>query len=237
MTNDKTVDSPRAPHPAPHPIGILGGTFDPIHHGHLRPALELLDALELAEVRFVPCRIPTHRDTPSVTAEQRLALVRLATVGQAGFVTDDRELRREGPSYMVDTLTSLRGDFDADTPLCLLVGADAFRELHTWHRWRELTHLAHIVVMRRPGVLRPLPPALEEFVAPRMLHDARALRQKPAGGILFQPVTQLDISATQIRTLLARGQSPRYLLPEAVLATIHDRALYRPPPAKTPVSA
>ncbi len=221
---------------APHPIGILGGTFDPIHYGHLRPALELLEALELAEVRFVPCRIPAHRATPSVTAEQRLALVRLATADQPGFVADERELRREGPSYMVDTLASLRADF-GDTPLCLIVGADAFRDLPTWRRWRELTRWAHLVVMRRPGAPQSLPPALEEFVTPRVIHDPLGLRQKPAGGVLFQPVTQLDISATRIRVLLARGQSPRYLLPEAVLAAIHDRALYRPPFVETSIPA
>ncbi|HRD66338.1 MAG TPA: nicotinate-nucleotide adenylyltransferase [Candidatus Competibacter sp.] len=210
----------------PRPIGVLGGTFDPIHYGHLRPALELLETLELAEIRFVPCRIPAHRAAPQVTAEQRLALVRLATVGQPGFVADDRELRRSGPSYMVDTLASLRGDFD-DVPLCLIVGTDAFRELHTWQRWQELSGLAHIVVMQRPGVLQPFPPLLEAFVSPRVVYDALALRRRPAGGILFQPVTQLNISATQIRALLARGHSPRYLLPEAVLACIREWGLYR----------
>ncbi len=218
------------------PIGVLGGTFDPIHYGHLRPALELLDALELAEIRFVPCHIPAHRGTPWVTAEQRLTLVRLATTGQPGFVTDDRELRREGPSYMVDTLASLRADFP-DAPLCLIVGTDAFRELHTWRCWRDLSGLAHIVVMQRPGVLQPLPPPLDAFIAPRVIHAAPALRRRLAGGVLFQPVTQLDISATRIRALLARGQSPRYLLPEAVLAYIHDRGLYRSPLASTLVTA
>lgn len=212
---------------APRPIGILGGTFDPIHYGHLRPALDLLEELELAEIRFVPCRIPAHRGTPLISAEQRLALVQLATAGQAGFVSDDRELRREGLSYMVDTLAALRGDFGDETPLCLIVGADAFRELHTWRRWQELPNLAHIVVMQRPGLLKPLAPALDAFTTPRLIHDRFALQRKPAGGILFQTVTQLDISATRIRTLLARGQSPRYLLPEAVLAYIHAQALYR----------
>ncbi|MDS4041219.1 MAG: nicotinate-nucleotide adenylyltransferase [Candidatus Competibacter sp.] len=222
---------------ASRPIGILGGTFDPIHYGHLRPALELLEALELAETRFVPCRIPAHRGTPLVTAEQRLAMARLAMVDQPGFATDDRELRREGPSYMVDTLTSLRGSLGGETPLCLIVGTDAFRELHTWHRWRELTGLAHIVVMQRPGALEPFLPVLEEFIASRVVYDAFALRQKPFGGILFQPVTQLNISATQIRALLARGQSPRFLLPETVLTYIHDRALYRPLPSPLAVTS
>lgn len=217
----------------PHPVGILGGTFDPIHYGHLRTALELLETLELAEVRFVPCRIPAHRATPRVTAEQRLTLVRLALLGQAGFVVDDREIRREGPSYMVDTLASLRADCGAETPLCLILGTDAFRELPTWHRWLDLSELAHIVVMQRPGLLQPFPPVLENFITARVVYDGLALRRQPAGGILFQPVTQLNISATQIRALLARGQSPRYLLPDAVLAYIHDRALYPSPPAQT----
>ncbi|HRX72331.1 MAG: nicotinate-nucleotide adenylyltransferase [Gammaproteobacteria bacterium] len=213
----------------PRPIGILGGTFDPIHYGHLRPALELLETLELAEVRFIPCRIPAHRGTPQVTAEQRLALVRAAIAGQPGFTADDRELRREGTSYMVDTLASLRDEFGQETPLCLIIGADAFQELHTWSRWRDLAKVAHIVVMQRPGASQALPLILEEWAAPRITPDASFLRTQPAGRILFQPVTQLDISATQIRALLARGQSPRYLLPEAVLACIHDQELYRSP--------
>jgi len=225
--NGKPIKNIELDDMTPHPIGILGGTFDPIHYGHLRPALDLLEELELAEIRFIPCRIPAHRGTPLITAEQRLALVQLATAGQPGFITDDRELRRDGLSYMVDTLASLREDFGDQTPLCLIVGADAFRELHTWHRWQELPKLAHIVVMQRPGLLKPLIPVLEAFTAPRLVYDRFALRQKPAGGILFQPVTQLNISATQIRALLARGQSPRYLLPEAVLASIYAQTLYR----------
>ena len=212
------------------PIGILGGTFDPIHYGHLRTALELLETLELAEVRFIPCRIPAHRGLPQVTAEQRMTLVQLAMDGQRGFIADDRELRRDGPSYMVDTLASLRNDFGAETPLCLIVGTDAFRDLHTWHRWQNLTDWAHIVVMQRPGVPQPLAPVLETFIRSRVLDDRLALRQTPAGGILFQSVTQLNISATQIRTLLTQGQSPRYLLPEAVLTYLDNQALYRTPP-------
>lgn len=215
------------------PVGVLGGTFDPIHHGHLRPALEVLDALGLAEVRFVPCRIPAHRATPSVSAEQRLELVRLATAEQPGFAADDRELRRPGPSYMIDTLASLRAEL-GDTPLALLLGTDAFRELATWRRWRELTDLAHLVVMRRPGPDQPLPPPLDAFAVPRLVDDPATLWRRPAGGILIQPITQLAISATRIRALLARGLSPRYLLPDAVLARIRDRGLYRLPPAPIP---
>ncbi|MBK8181592.1 MAG: nicotinate-nucleotide adenylyltransferase [Candidatus Competibacteraceae bacterium] len=218
------------------PIGILGGTFDPIHYGHLRPALELLEALALAEIRFIPCRIPAHRATPAITPDQRLKLVRLATADQAGFVVDERELCRPGRSYMVDTLTSLREEL-GDTPLCLIIGVDAFRELHTWHRWQDLSELSHLIVMQRPGASsKTLPPVLEAFVAAHLSQDAMALRQQPAGRLLFQAVTQLDISATQIRALLASGQSPRYLLPEAVLAYIRDRAMYQPLTPSTPAT-
>ena len=138
------------------PIGVLGGTFDPIHYGHLRPALELLEALALAEVRFIPCRLPAHRGAPAITPEQRLELVRLATADQPGFVADDRELRRPGRSYMVDTLASLRQDL-GETPLCLILGGDAFAALHTWRRWEDLSKLAHFIVMQRPGAAQPLP--------------------------------------------------------------------------------
>lgn len=210
------------------PVGILGGTFDPIHYGHLRPALELLETLKLAEVRFIPCRVPAHRDTPSITAEQRLELVQLAIAEQAGFVIDGRELCRPGTSYMIDTLSSLRAELGV-TPLCLILGSDAFRELMTWRRWQELTDLAHIVVMRRPGADQPLPPLLEDFVSSRLIDQPQALHDRPAGSILWQTVTPLAISATQIRRLLMRGQSARYLLPEPVLAHIHAHALYQSP--------
>ena len=201
-------------------IGVLGGTFDPIHYGHLRPALEVMEALELAEIRFIPCQIPAHRGLPTFNAAQRLALVQRAIADQAGFIADDRELRREGISYMWDTLASLRTEIGAETPLCLLLGADAFRDLPSWYRWRELSDLAHIVIMQRPGAPDLLPSELEAFGAPRRVPNAATLQQAPAGGFLWQPVTQLAISATQIRARLAAGQSVRYLMPEAVVASL-----------------
>jgi nicotinate-nucleotide adenylyltransferase len=208
------------------PIGILGGTFDPIHNGHLRSALEILERFQLAQVRFIPCHQPAHRERPTATPAQRLAMLEIALAGQPGFVVDDQELRRAGPSYMVDSLESLRLQLDS-TPLCLLLGVDAFNGLPGWHRWRELMDLAHLVVLHRPGSALSTTAALKSLVLGHKLADPRGLRDRPAGGLVFQPVTQLDISATEIRKLLANQRSPRYLLPESVQTYINDHGLYR----------
>ena len=209
------------------PVGILGGTFDPVHYGHLRPALEVLEDLELAEVRFIPCCQPPHRQPPVATPAQRLAMLELALDGQAGFVADDQELRRAGPSYTVDTLTTLRAEVGT-TPLCLLLGTDAFAYLPTWHRWQVLLTLAHLVVVDRPGASPTWPDALSQLVQCHRWEHPQRLREHPAGGILFQPVTPLAISATRVRERLGQGKSPRYLVPDKVGAYIRDRGLYRP---------
>jgi nicotinate-nucleotide adenylyltransferase len=205
----------------------LGGTFDPVHHGHLRLALEALEKLGLAEVRFIPCHHPPHRERPIATAEQRLTLLQIATADQTGFVVDDRELHRAGPSYMADTLNSLRAQWGNKIPLCLLLGTDALTGLPHWHRWQELPELTHLVVINRPGTSVTLFQMLETIYGWRRLQQPKSLNEQPAGGILFQSMTQLDISATQIRQMLATGKSPRYLLPEAVLTYIRDQNLYR----------
>lgn len=212
--------------PSDKPIGILGGTFDPIHYGHLRPALEALEDLGLAEIRFIPCRQPPHRELPLASPEQRLALIERAIAGQPGFLVDDRELQREGPSFMVDTLNSLRSELGGEIPLCLLLGMDAFIGLARWHRWQELPDLAHLIILHRPGTDMPRSDFIDSVKGWHSFSHPLRLREQPAGGILFQPVTQLDISATQIRSLIAVGKSPRYLLPEAVLNYILDQNLY-----------
>jgi nicotinate-nucleotide adenylyltransferase len=209
------------------PIGILGGTFDPIHFGHLRSALEVLQALQLSEIRFIPCREPPHREKPIALPEQRLALVEQAIADQAGFVVDDRELDREGPSYTRHTLASLREDMP-DKSICLLLGMDAFLSLPTWYRWREIPELAHMIVMHRPGSELSFSQELTDLIVRYRCNDPQSLHKKIAGQLIFQPVTQLDISATQIRYLLAQGGSPRYLLPDTVWAYIHSQGLYRP---------
>lgn len=207
-------------------LGILGGTFDPVHYGHLRIALELCQALALAEVRFLPCRVPPHRGAPAATAQDRLNMLRLAVESQRSFAIDERELRREGPSYMVDTLASLRAEQGA-RPLCLLLGMDAFNALDSWHQWQRLIELAHLVVAFRPGVDREPDAAVAELLARHQAHELRQLRRQPAGRILLCPVTQLEISASRIRSAVKQGKSPRYLLPEKVLEYIWREGLYR----------
>lgn len=206
-------------------LGILGGTFDPIHYGHLRPAQEVQRALGLSEVRLVPAANPPHRPPAAAAAEQRLHMAQLAVEGVPGLVVDDREIRRGGPSYTVPTLESLRTEL-GDAPLCLLLGTDAFAGIETWHEWRRLPELAHLVVMTRPGW--PFPPAAgqPEWARVRASRDAADLGRAPAGRIFFQPVTPQNVSATDIRARIARGESVAGLLPPAVRDYIRANRIY-----------
>lgn len=206
-------------------LGILGGTFDPVHVGHLRSALEVCEAGSLEQIRLMPCHIPPHRGTPAVDASMRLELLRLAIDGEPQLLVDDRELRRDAVSYTVDTLHSLHLDFPG-ARLCLLLGSDSFNSLPSWHRWRELAELAHIVVMQRPHVAAADDPALQNWARGRVTDDWSALRQEAAGLVLYQPVTQLDVSASMIRERLAAGRSGRYLLPDAVWQSVQRHRLY-----------
>ena len=213
------------------PIGIFGGTFDPIHFGHLRLAQEVAEALRLAEVRFMPGGTPPHRAAPQVAAQQRMDMVRLATAGNPLFSVDDREFTRSGPGYTVDTLLELRREMGAAQSLCLLLGADAFIELATWHRWHELFALAHLIVAHRPGFApetwpQRMPEPLAREYDSRRLHQPFAVHLSPAGGIVTQAIAALDISGSLIRDSLSRGVSPRYLLPDPVLDYIRSHALY-----------
>jgi nicotinate-nucleotide adenylyltransferase len=209
------------------PVGIFGGTFDPIHFGHLRTAFELLHALRLAEVRFIPAGNPPHRGVPLCDARRRLDMVRAAIADQPGFVVDDREVRRQGPSYTVLTLRELRVA-EPGRPLCLIMGMDAFLGLPQWHEWRSLLDFAHVVVAHRPGWTAPDAGMLGELVATRATQRVADLHESVAGRILVRPVTQLEISSTDLRDLIVAGQDPRYLLPDAVRAMIRDTGCYRP---------
>jgi len=213
------------------PLGIFGGTFDPIHIGHLRLAEEAREHLDLSEVLWVPAGQPPHRGGPTVSAGHRLALVRAATAGHPAFRVDPAEVESDQPSYTVLTLERLRGLHGAQRPLVLLLGADAFAGLPGWHRWQEIFSLAHIAVAHRPGfpiAAASLPPVLAEIFAQRRVDDPADLAQAPAGAVVTFAMTQLAVSATQIRQLLANGKSTRYLLPEAVIAYIHQHQLFLP---------
>lgn len=208
------------------PIGIFGGTFDPIHFGHLRIALDLFECLNLREVRWIPCAQPPHRVAPVASSAQRLEMVRAAVQGEKAFVVDDRELRVVGPSYTVNTLISLRREFP-DAPLCLIVGGDAFSSLHTWHRWQELIELAHIVIAHRPGWALPTAGAVFDFLQSRFTDEQSHLHEQCAGSVLASAVTQLDISGTRIRQLIKAGRNPRFLLPDTAIGLIDTYQLYR----------
>lgn len=206
-------------------MGVFGGTFDPVHYGHLRTAFEMLQALRFDEVRFMPCGNPPHRGHTYADAELRLEMVRVATEGQPGFVVDDRELHRDGPSYSVDTLAALRSDFPL-RPLALIIGMDAFLGLPKWYHWREILQLSHIVVAHRPGWRAPDIGPLGELLADRGTHRIGDLHQAKSGHIYIHDVTQLEISSTEIRHLVAAGRDPRFLMPDAVREVIMRSACY-----------
>lgn len=214
--------------PRPRRIGVLGGTFDPVHIGHLRGALEVAESLNLDELRLTPSARPPHRGTPQVSALDRLAMVECAVAGVAPLVVDDRELKRDKPSYTIDTLELMRAELAADDQVFLLLGWDAFCGLPTWHRWEELLQHCHILVLQRPDADSEPPDALRNLLAARSVSDPLALKG-PSGQIAFVWQTPLAVSATQIRQLLASGKSVRFLVPDAVLAYIDAHGLYRAP--------
>jgi len=200
-------------------IGVLGGTFNPIHNGHLRLALEIYERLSLAEIRLIPSAQPPHRAIPSVSSKLRLEMVQAAIAGVTGLTADDRELQRDGPSYMVDTLFSLRAEYP-DNPLCLILGSDAFMNLKSWYQSKQIINLAHIIIVRRPNTVL----ATQHI---NQTHNLNQLHTSKAGKIWVEELPDIAISATQIRDLIAAGNNPNYLLPLAVLDIINHNRLYR----------
>lgn len=205
-------------------VGIYGGSFDPVHIGHLRTALELQHALAMAEVRFVPSRDPPHRQAPAASAELRMEMLRSALSDQPGFVLDARELNRAGPSYTVATLESLRQE-GLPRSLALILGMDAFLGLTAWHRWAEILELAHLVVAHRPGWQPPEDGPLGDLLARRRTRDADDLREG-AGRVLIHAVTGLDIASSEIRGAVGRDEDIRYLVPDPVRDIILRRGCY-----------
>lgn len=207
------------------PIGILGGTFDPIHFGHLRMALELYQALDLAEVRLIPCFQPVHRKLPVASPDQRLAMVIKAIEHEPALKVDKCEINREGPSYTIDTLKTLHKNIPT-TPLCIIMGIDALLGFPSWHKWEEILKLAHLVVAHRPQYQLPHTGVIADLLKERLTHNPADLHQVAAGNILLHPVTALEISATDIRKQIALGQNPRYLLPDSVYDYIKQHGTY-----------
>lgn len=207
-------------------IGIFGGTFDPVHYGHLRSALEVSEIAALSEIRFIPCQRPPHRGTPGATPRQRLEMLKTALdKAPPSFQIDTREMERPGPSFMVDTLRSLRHDIGL-RPMALILGADAFRGLEGWHQWPELFDLAHILIMQRPGESSDWPQALAAIFKEREASGIPSLHERPQGLIASIRVTPLAISASQIRCLLSAGKSVRFLTPDSVIERIETWRLY-----------
>jgi nicotinate-nucleotide adenylyltransferase len=209
-------------------IGLLGGTFNPIHFGHLRMAQELADALSLTELRFIPSAIPPHKAVPTVSAQQRAEMVQLAIADNPLFKLDTRELNRQGASYTIDTLISLREELGESVALCLIMGSDAFSKLDSWHRWGELLHYCHIVLVQRPGnqTQAKLSDQLTIFLTDHYTENIDDLAKKSAGYIHMQHITSQDISATKIREMLETGKSTKYLAPDKVLTYIKQQHLY-----------
>ncbi|MCR8921214.1 nicotinate-nucleotide adenylyltransferase [Dasania sp. GY-MA-18] len=208
-------------------IALLGGTFDPIHNGHLLSAQELKAVLAADEFRFIPCHRPPHRATPGVSSQQRLAMVELAIAGKPGLSVDGRELQRDQLSYTIDTLIELRREYGEHAVLCWVMGVDAFCHLDTWHRWQELLDYAHIIVMARPEATLPTQGPVAELLAAHQVETVAVLLQQPAGQLLLQTLTPYPISATAIRQAFREGKRPSQALPEPVLNYIEQHQLYR----------
>ena len=211
-------------------IGILGGTFNPIHFGHLRMAQELADSLHLDSVRFIPAANPPHKDAPAITARHRAAMVRLGITGNPAFTVDERELNRTGASYTLDTLHSLRSELGNQVSMTLFMGSDAFTKFDTWHRWQEIISLCHIALVQRPqlrGHEHKLSKLLETFLHNHYSENSDDLHNQAAGFVTMRQITALDISSTAIRQALQHGESVRYLMPDSVIDYINQHQLYR----------
>ena len=199
-------------------IGIFGGTFDPVHFGHIKPVLNVKQALNLSQIRFIPNSVPPHREEPWLSAEQRLSLLQSALEEYDDMVVDPRELDRGGPSYMIDTLRSLKSDYQ-DESICLVIGMDAFFGIAQWRQWKQLFELCHLVVTTRPGfdqalILEQVGAENYPFLAEKMTQDIETLKQENAGKIFLQSVPLLDISSTEIRTRLLKGEDVSQLMPD-----------------------
>jgi nicotinate-nucleotide adenylyltransferase len=205
---------------------IYGGTFDPVHHGHLRLAVELREQLKVPEIALVPCHIPPHRESPGASSDRRLELLRLAIMEEPGLAVDGRELNRQGTSYTADTLRQIRQEIGSDEPLAMVVGTDSFAGFDRWREWECIPELAHIIVVVRPGYAISPESAPAELMAARAASAISDLHDSSSGRILALELPLMDISATAIRQRIGDGRSPRYLVPDSVWRRICEFGLY-----------
>lgn len=210
-------------------IAILGGTFNPIHLGHLHLAKQLQASLGFDSIRFMPAALPALKDAPSATAEQRAELVKISIENQAHFILDTRELSRSGVSYTIDTLISLREALGNQVSICWLMGSDAFANLNAWHRWQELLNYAHLVVVKRPGNhdLSKLNAEMKKLLSTHEAKHTDEIKQQAHGKILIQEIAALDISSTQIRENIAHEKDVSAIVPPAALQYIQSHQLYK----------
>lgn len=207
-------------------VGIFGGTFDPVHIGHLRTAVELRQLLELNEIRLLPNAQPPHRELPGVSADRRLSMLKIAVADEPGLVVDDRELRRAGPSYTIDTLRELRTELGDQVAICLCIGMDSLVNLASWRQWQVLADFAHIVVAARPGWRLPSTGDVMTWLASKLTADPGELKMVAAGRVLVAELTLLPVSASAIRDDLKAKRSVRYLTPDRVIEYIERNHLY-----------
>lgn len=209
---------------------LFGGTFDPIHYGHLKPVGILAAQVGLNKVTLLPNNVPPHRPQPEATPEQRIEMVRLAIADDPLFDVDLREMARQTPSYTIETLAALRAERGQDQPLAFIIGYDSLLSLPKWHRWQELLSFAHLLVSKRPGYDREMAsPLLQAWLHQHQVHTPQALHENPAGKLFLAETPLLPISATEIRQRLHDGAACDSLLPAPVLAFINDAGLYRNP--------
>jgi len=206
-------------------IGVFGGMFDPVHRGHVAAAVAALDALQLETLHFVPCARPNHRDDPSASAEHRLQMLELAASVDTRLGVDDRELRRPGTSYAVDTLQSFAEEWP-DAALVFVLGWDSFLSLPSWHRWSDLFELAHFCAVSRPGADEPMPPELHKELLARRADSPQSLFQQRCGGIFILDGVDMDISSSRLREAMEGKSTDDTLLPPAVAAYIRQHKLY-----------
>lgn len=215
-------------------IGILGGTFNPIHYGHLRMAQEIAEALKLNEVRFIPSANPPHKALPTVSADSRAEMVQLAIADNPLFKLDTRELNRSGASYTIDTLVSLRSEINPEqnskTAFCLIMGTDAFVKFNTWHRWQEILSYCHIILVQRSvesSEQQPLADELAQLLQNLYTENVSDLSSQEAGFIHMQNITSLSISSTMIRSAFRLKRIPRYLTPPSIIEYIEENQFYK----------